>query len=57
MFAITEPSITDRCTRYYMRSNDGYNAWFRGVKNRPYGYTVGRHMSSLPCKEVNIRPF
>ena len=47
--------ITDRCTLYWMRySINGYNAWFRCVKSRPYGYAVGRQMSSLRCKKLMV---
>ena len=32
----------------YALDSDGYNAWFRGVKSRLYGDTIGRQMSTRP---------
>ena len=44
--------ITGRCTLYYTRYSDGYNAWIRGVKSHP-SRAVGRQMPFLRCKELN----
>ena len=55
MFAITESlQVATLGTILHLAM---VNAWFRGVKSRPYEYATGRQISCLRCKELKTIRF